>query len=432
MTGLRLTRRRLLGGLGAVGTGTGGLYVVPAREVSASVTTYEHVLQVHPAGRERADRPGALEPPVREAVRAAIDGGYETHDPSTGLRSYLEDPRETRYVETSDGYYRLDATLPVYVLWVERVPASEAEDPVTLDELEECIHPEDRMYVTPPTPPAGDPLRTYYLDENVRSCVRRHPYVEFENGDVVEYHLAVEDPGPPYTVEATPVSARAVADVSEDASVVRWEDLGSAERELLADAEEKTLRRQSLPASVRGVARRYDHVHRDDEFLSVDLDRPGTWPLSVEVRIPDAETREFDPAWLELSVGNEGPEPLQVQAQPPVPFGTLWGESPEGSPGGDLSLWSRSYAENGDAAVFAGDAVDRSLGLVVQRVRLSPGETLTRRYALRRNSGRLETGTYGFTSGFELGRPADSEDENWAGDPVQYPVDLSVTVEKPD
>jgi hypothetical protein len=415
MTELRLTRRRTLGALVGVGLGVSGLWAVPPRRVSAATAVPEWVLSTR--DQRRADVPDLtdLEPAVREAVRAAVDGGYESSDPPDALRKFLSLRREN-YVRADDTYYRLDATLPVVEVWIEPVDESEATGAVTLDELEECIDPDPRYYTTPPLARKDDPRRTYRLDPAVRNCIDEHPYVEMDDGDVFRYRVAVDDPGEPYTVTATEVPVTAVANV--EGPVVAWDDVPADARELLLAAREERVEREFVPDSLRSLADEYDWVRRDGRFYRIDLDRPGALPLRLDLRVTDAESREFDPARLELSVTNVGSEPVELSTGPPAPFGILGGRRVDGDE--RLTLWSPEYAESGYIGIRGGRIGGvAAVGLLVT---LDPGETRGTEFQVRRNPGRLPAGTYLLEDGF--GVRVGDDDES-----VAYPFDVELRIE---
>jgi hypothetical protein len=414
VTGLRLTRRRLLGSAAGVGAAVTGLWALPPRRVTATLSTPEWVLALR--GRDVPDVPALadLSTDVRAPVRAAVEGGYESADPPDALKAFLDLDRET-YVRVDGDYYRLDASLPVVEVWIEPVAASDAEDPVTLDEMERCMHPDPRGFRTPPLARADDPHRTYQLDPSVRSCIEKHPYLRFEDGDHFRYRTAVDDPGAPYTVTATRVSAATLANVEE--SVVDWADVPADAREVLAGATGRPVERESLPDSLRDVAAEYEFVRRENTFYEVDLDHPGEAPIRVDVRVTDAESREFDPARLELSVTNTGGRAVELLTGPPPPFGTLGGRRA----GGDerLTLWTEEYVESRYVGTRAGRVTARlAVGLSVT---LDPGETRRTRYQIRRDPGRLPAGTYRVDDGFGV-RVGD-------GESVTFPFTLALDVE---
>lgn len=288
MTGLRLTRRRLLSAAGMVAVGAGGLWAVSPRRISTSIKTVEWVLSVSDTGRPSVPRVADLEPAARDAVEDAIDGKYETSDPPAAVRKLFHVDRTT-YVRSGDMYYRLDPTLPVVEIWREPVTEAEAEDPITFDQLEECTHPDPRGFVPPPMGSEEDPERRYYLVPRVRSCLEEHPYVEHGEGNFLRYHLAVDDPGEPYTVEATRVSVKTVADI--EGSVVEWADVPAEAQELLLTAERDTLQRQEIPDTLRGIGESHDYVRREGRFYRIDLDHPGAAPIRVGARVINAKSR---------------------------------------------------------------------------------------------------------------------------------------------
>lgn len=417
MTQLRLTRRRALASIGAVGIGASGLWAVPSRRVSASLSTPEWVLSVVERGPPDVPRIEELESDARNAVQAAIDGRYESTDPPAAVRRLFR-IHSTTYVRTDDEYYRLDPTLPVFEIWLEPVSEAEAENPLTFDELEQCTHPDPRGIVPPPRGRKDDPERTYHLRPRVRSCIEQHPYVELGDGNYYRYHIDVDDPGEPYTIEATRVSANTVADI--EGPVVEWMDVPSDARDILLAATDERLDRESIPVSLRDLAAEYAYVRRNGRFYEIDLDHVGAAPIRVDVRVPDTESREFDPAWLELSVTNTGNQTIQLSTGPPAalaPFGILWAEHVEG--GGNILLWSQEYVEDSLIGAFGG-RVTGVAGAGVG-VSLGPGETRTARYAVRRNPGRLPLGVYRVRDGFGVRIDGDE-------DQLSYPYELRIRI----
>lgn len=411
MTELRLTRRRVLAALGGCGATAGTLAAVPPRRVSASIRTYRWVLSLRRRDPPNAPDVADLDPAAREAVRAAIDGRYESTDPPAPVRQLFSVHRET-YVRDEGTFYRLDPSLPVSEIWLEPVDAAEATDALTLDELEHCVDPDPRGFRTPPLERADDPARTYHVDPRLRDCIERHPYVELGDGDTYRYHVAVDDPGAPYTITATRVSAATVAGI--EGTVADGTDALPETREVLRAATEGTLRRQSVPDGVQALAAAYDHVRFGERFYELDLGHAGAAPLRIDVTVTDAESREFAPAWLALSVTNVGGETVELETGPPAPFGVLHGEATHG---GDLPLWSPAYGESRHVGTQAGRVT--GIAAVGLSTALEPGETRTTRYAVRRNPGRLDAGIYHVRDGFAV-----------TSDRVEtpYPYDLRIRV----
>ena len=418
MTQLRLTRRRALASIGALGVGAGGVWAVPPRSVSASLSTYDWVLSVGDRGPRSVPHVADLDPAARSAVQAALDGRYESTDPPAAVRRLFH-LRSTTYVRTDGVYYRLDPTFPIYEVWLEPVSKAEAEDPITFDELEQCTHPDPRGIVPPPRGRKDYPERLYYLSPRVRSCIQDHPYVELGDGNYYRYHIDIDDPGEPYSVEATRVSAKTVANI--EGAVIEWADVAADARELLLAAERDTLERQTIPESLRELAAEYEYVRRDGRFYEVELDHAGAAPVRVETRVIDAESREFDPAWLELSVTNTGNREIELFTGPPAslaPFGILWGEHVDG--GGRILLWSQAYVESSLIGTRAG-RVTGVAGAGVG-VTVAAGETRTARYAVRRNPSRLKRGVYRGQENFGVS----VSDENGE---MTYSYELEVRIE---
>lgn len=411
MTGLRPTRRRVLAALGSVGVGTGALAAVPPRRVSASLTTYRWVLSLHRRDPPHAPELADLDPVVREAVRDAVAGEYASADPPAAVRRLFDVRRET-YVRVDGTYYRLDPTLPVYEVWLEPVDAATATGAVTLDELEQCVDPDPRGFRTPPLARADDPARTYRLDPRLRDCIERHRFVKLGDGDYFRYHVAVDDPGAPYGMTAARVSAATVAGI--DDPVADGDDALPETRAALRAATGEPLRRQSVPDGVRALARNYDYVRLDGHFYELDLGNPGTAPVRVGVSVTDARTREFDPAWIDLSVTNTGGTTLSLRTGPPAPFGVLHGETKRGE---TLPLWSPAYEESRFVGTHAGRVT--GVAAVGRSTTLAPGETETTRYAVRRNPGRLDAGVYHVRDGFGVAH---------ADGTTPYPYDLRIRV----
>lgn len=438
MTELRLTRRRILGAVGTLGVGAGGLSAVPPRQVSASVTTYEYVLRVRERGTGRADEVGSLEPAVRGPVRRAVEGEYATDDPPAALREYFDDsPAGERPIIRYEGsFYRLSGTLPVYVVRLEPVDTASDADPMTVKELSECMSEDDGYLDRPPLEAEQRPVRQHHLDPQFRDCVDRNPYLE-RSGGVYEWSITVDDPGPPYRIRAEQVPARDVADVSEG-TVGQWETLPETARTAIETAEgdgvsgsvpsvldwDDALVTDSLPEAVVDAAERYDYVRRGDTFLSVKLTQASKLPLSVDVAVTDPEAREFDPAWLELSVTNHGEDSVTIKSGAPLPFGMLRAELAEADTSRTLRLWSRSYGDAGYDHVFAGRVEDHSFAAHVETSALSSGATATTRYAVRRNPGRLQTGEYHGLATFRVRRP----DGEGGIDRRTFPAVLTITV----
>lgn len=423
MTGLRPTRRRVLAALGAGGAGVGGLYAVPPRRVAASLHRYDYTIGVRPAGPGGIDRVRALEEPVRGAVRAAVEGGYESSDPPDELLEYLRTPSRPTHVRSGESYYRLEPTLAVYRAWLEPVEASAAGNAVTFDEFEACYHPDPRGFVPPPMGSPSDPAARYHVDPRLRECIQRHPYVE-RGGETFRYRLTVDDPGPPYRLEAEPVPARSLARVPERATVVDWSDLDPSVRDVLLAADERTVVRDEVPEGLLRLAETADYVRRDGRFLEPVLGTPTGQPVAVSCEVADPVSREFDPAWLRLAVRNTGDVALDVSSQPPVPFGVLRVEDGDD----DVVLWSPAYGEHGHHYTVAGRVEDRNLGLVHEAATVGPGETLSVRYGVRRDPGRLSTGEYVGRIGFRVAE-SDGDPGPYDGPPVR--VDLTVTVTEP-
>lgn len=102
-----------------------------------------------------------------------------------------------------------------------------------------------------------------------------------------------------------------------------------------------------------------------------------------------------------------------------APFGILGGQQVDGD--GTITLWSPEYRADPLIGTLAGRIT--AVASAGVGVTLTPNETRTARYAIRRNSGRLERGIYRVRDEFRV-EVTDSGDET-----TTYPFVLDVSVE---
>lgn len=174
------------------------------------------------AGTVRFDE---VSPAVQDVIAVSIDEGYETDDVSQKVAEMV---REYDYVEREDETYQFDAEFPEYVVEVEPVAYEEIDESATLGGRELREHPA-LVELISDADHHGEG-RTFFLAEEDEDVVRQAEYVTFapldddhpEENDYFAVSLHVDDPGAPYTLDATAVPRE---DVFADVHVIPFEEL---------------------------------------------------------------------------------------------------------------------------------------------------------------------------------------------------------------
>ena len=124
-----MNRRAFLAAVGATAGAGATVETRLSRRVTATAKRFEFGLRFNHLGdlSEHYASAADLDPKPRGVVEAAVDGGYETGRAPDWLRRFLA---STRFVRFEGTFYRLDRSIPQYVVRPEVVPEGEADGPV--------------------------------------------------------------------------------------------------------------------------------------------------------------------------------------------------------------------------------------------------------------------------------------------------------------
>jgi hypothetical protein len=382
-----MDRRSFLLGLGATAAVAGVEHVRFVHRLTLKTETFDFGLRCNDLGTdvgEFTDR-SALDARERRVVDAAIERGYETDAVPTWLGRFVA---TTEYVRADGRFYRLDSTLPTYVVEPEAVSADAVDGPVASPERYRAVRETDYGVTCAVTCEAADgeyrTTRTVWLRPETERFLREFDYVE-HHGSVVRLSFRVEDPGPPYRVTAHPVpEAEARGGETLDLGDVPADSRGDLRR---ATRTPGVVGVDGLAPTVVDAFRTHEYLRVDGRYYTTYLSDARGVPLEAWGRVDRDATAPLDPAHFELGVRNAGDRPMEVAGGPPMPFGVASARRP-GAPDRDRTLWSPAYRETG-AITTVGRRPIAVLG-VGATATLAPGETLATAYEL----GPLDPGTW--------------------------------------
>lgn len=212
------------------------------------------------------DQPSA----VRDAVRAATEGGYETDSVDDALAAFAA-TREHVFVDGE--YYALDAAFPQEVLVLESVDRSGIADDeiVGADTFRQDADAADAIS----TAASDGEVRRTRFSEFLRDLVDEYEYVTLtepsdEDADVYEWSIGTDArDGPPYRLDAERVDPDAV--FGDD--VVAYESLSEAARDEVDRARgEGRITVDESPALLDEAQGPPRYVRIDGEVYSVAVD----------------------------------------------------------------------------------------------------------------------------------------------------------------
>jgi hypothetical protein len=313
----------------------------------------------------------SFEQPERDVLAAAIDDQYETDAVDDWLAQLVSD---TAYVERNGTYYRVDAAVPTYTLAAEQVDRSDVDGAVASgDTYDEAVTYDGAVRRGLIRRASSGGYEMPYVWPSLRSLVEEYAAVEV-HGDVYRLSLSTADPGPPYTVDATGVSAGDLVDgdvrpldafPAEYRETIREAALHSGAYGTNVDVPEDVLHRLDATRLVRV----------DDRYYNTYVNRPGQFPVAVEATV---ESGLPEPR-LTFAVRNAGDEPVDVMTGAPAPFGVLSYERADTD--GTGTLWTDDYVENDHVTVADGE-VTMVEDIGIART-VAPGESWTQTYRLR-------------------------------------------------
>ena len=375
-----MNRRAFLAAVGATAGAGATVEVGLSRRVTATAERFEFGLRFNDLGdlSHRYAAAADLAPEPRRVVEAAIDGGYETRAVPDWLRRFLA---ETRFVRYEGTFYRLDRSIPEYVVRPEVVPEDEAGGPVADAEAYEEARTSDWGMGCGVTCARGDgggyeTVRTAWLRPEMRAFLREYEYVRYRGG-VVHVPLTVDDPGAPYSVTARPADEAAVF----GGPVLDVSDAPAAHRDALCEAAVApgASGADGLPDSLVARLRDAEYLRVDGTYYATYVSDVRTIPLAVEVRVTRPRLAPFDPAAFDLTLRNAGDRPVAVFSGEPMPFSVL-SVRRAGDRGTARTVWSDAYRETGHVSTL-GRRVLAVTGAGTT-VTLGPGESLTTTYEL--------------------------------------------------
>ncbi|PSQ17371.1 hypothetical protein BRD00_07935 [Halobacteriales archaeon QS_8_69_26] len=302
--------------------------------------TFTHALRLNDLGdapRGSAPAIDSFDPRDRKVLRAAVEEGYSTDDPPDWLRKLVSG---TGFFAADGRHYELDHTLPTTRITAEEVSEEAVDGDVASNAAyREAVDYEGRVMTGLLRIAERDGIEFVYVWPSLREFLDAHEAVRYR-GRVLEVSVSREDPGAPYTVEATPASLSDLA----DGPVWDASDADPELRRVVRRAGETT-GLYPLDDPPEGLLERldaHDHVYLDGTFYTTYVEKRGPLPVRVEASFTDPDG---DPARIEIALHNESDGTVGVSSGAPPPFGVLR-FGPEGSDGPWYLLWTDAYEES--------------------------------------------------------------------------------------
>lgn len=337
-----------------------------------AVESFEYVVRLNDLGD---DPSGAvtefsdLTDRERAVAETAIAEGYETDDPAKWL---VEFASSTPVVHRDGSYYRLEHTFPSYEVTAEAVAdESEVEGAIaSYDEYETAVTRDGYVMSGLLRIARREGVELSYVWPALESFFDDYDAVRYR-GDVVSFSVAVEDPGPPYRISGSEMSA------SEAVGGSVWDanEASKSVRDLVrrAGRAQGAYGFDRAPEAFFEKLRSHEYVRLDGTFYTTYVEKRESVPLDA--------TAEFAEGRLELAVRNEADEKLELNTGAPRPFGVVRCH-PEGQSEGDSEtshlLWTDAYEENSHVETDGREIeLINDIGLVTP---LAPGESVSETY----------------------------------------------------
>jgi len=378
----------LLGGCLAQPPGTGAL---GASQASGRVLTIEHVETFSHALRlnDLGDSPAGTITPFtslsdrqQRVVRAAIEDAQRSSDPPRWL---IEFATSTPHVQKDGAYYRLENTFPTYRITATAVEESAVDGRIaTYDAYEEAVTSEMGVASGLMRVAQQEGYEVSLLRLKLRNFLETYDAVDY-HGDILDFALTVDDPGPPYTITATRVTPSGLTDApvwdatdapGELRSIVR----ASGQRGGVYPIDDP-------PAELIAKLDANEYVYLDGTFYTTYVEKRAALPVSLSASFVDS-TLDESGGEIQLTLENESDRPIEVMSGAPKPFGVL-SFHPAGDTEASLTLWSDTYEESQyvstvghrvtaiaaiglTSTIQPGGSIDRTF--TIEQTDLAPGE----------------------------------------------------------
>jgi len=302
---------------------------------------YSHAVRLNNLGTApHGDIPsvGSLEDREQEVVQKALDGTYTTDSVPAWLANFTAG---TTYIRDGSEYYRLDASLPTTTITAEPTDRDAVSGKIASYEEYETAVTHDGVIQSGLLRSArqGSEELTYVWP-SLQSFLDSYAAVELY-GDLFSISVTTTDPGPPYTVAATPVSLSELA----DGSVWRLSTAHQSVQELVREAAEKSgLHAFDNPeGNVIKQLRDHRYVYVDGEFHTTYVEQTGTPPISVAATL-DPQAAESETT-IRLTLQNNSSNEVRIMSGAPKPFGVLSYHEQDSNRRAGV-LWTPAYEES--------------------------------------------------------------------------------------
>ncbi|MFD1588451.1 hypothetical protein ACFR9U_15825 [Halorientalis brevis] len=340
------------------------------------VRSYTHAIRLNDLGESpRGDVPAVESFSDREqsVVTSAIDETYTTRSPPEWLLQFVA---ETTYVSQEDQYYRLTATMPTTTITATPVSRDDVTGEIASYEAYEQAVTHDGVVMSGLLRSAQQGGETLpYVWPTLDSFLSTYDAVEY-HGDVLALSTTRNDPGSPYSVDATVASLSDLA----GGSVWRLSAASPAVQDVVRSAAAKSglYAFESPPDGLLAQLREHKYVYVGGRFYTTYVEQAGPQPLEIDATVEDA-TLDADGARIRLTLRNTADSELDISSGAPKPFGVLRYQPAKSTADSGL-LWSPAYEDS--SHVHTEDGEVTAVNSIALQTSIEPDGTVARTFTV--------------------------------------------------